>query len=389
VIRKIAIIVEADAFDRKGLFNAVLGRVSAMHDSGVFNVDFWCIQSQDDILSRHVRHRVKPPMHCRELLVEGVKVRLIWNKFSYIDAILYDRCHEIRPSWNRYVRHTATLFKDYDFISAHSLNAASLAASTGLPFSITWHGSDIHTHPFRNKAVMRETHQLMKLALCNIFVSQQLLDISDKICKDCRKVVSRNGVSSIFITMNQDDRRKIREHYGIKDTEKAIGYAGNFMKVKNVEALPAIFSSIYNRIGNCVFFCAGDGKLKAAVEQSMNVPCTFLGNVQTREMNNLFNALDVLIVPSLKEGFSLVCAEALMCGCKVAGSCVGAIPQIIGEENTADPLDVNYIEELTDITERLLRNDARAKLCDDYSWKAVVAQEEKLFKSLMTDKAAY
>lgn len=66
------------------------------------------------------------------------------------------------------------------------------------------------------------------------------------------------------------------------------------------------------------------------------------GYITGQEKNGLFNASDVLVLPSYHEGFPLVVLEALSAGCALIVTPVGAMPEILDETNTiwVEPGDV-------------------------------------------------
>ena len=67
---------------------------------------------------------------------------------------------------------------------------------------------------------------------------------------------------------------------------------------------------------------------------------TFTGFVPDEDLVALYNAAQVLALPSLAEGFGLPAMEAMACGLPVAASRRGSLPEIVGEAGVFfDPLD--------------------------------------------------
>ncbi len=63
-----------------------------------------------------------------------------------------------------------------------------------------------------------------------------------------------------------------------------------------------------------------------------------------RELRLLYSGADLLVAPSLYEGFGLPVLEAMACGCPVLVGDRGALPEIVGDAGRqVDPYDVNSI----------------------------------------------
>jgi glycosyltransferase involved in cell wall biosynthesis len=56
-----------------------------------------------------------------------------------------------------------------------------------------------------------------------------------------------------------------------------------------------------------------------------------LGHVSDRVLVSLYRVADLVVQPSLLEGFGLTALEAIMCGTPVIGSSTGALPEVIGD----------------------------------------------------------
>jgi glycosyltransferase involved in cell wall biosynthesis len=69
-----------------------------------------------------------------------------------------------------------------------------------------------------------------------------------------------------------------------------------------------------------------------------------LGSVPAEHLASLYRRAACLVYPSLYEGFGLPVLEAMACGCPVAASNAGAIPEVAGDAAVLfDPLDVDAI----------------------------------------------
>ena len=387
---RIAVIFESSPFDRKGLFNAVHNRIRHLRDTGECEVDAYCIHSHDNAFTRRVRHNPEVPF-VEETVVDDVRYRLLWYDFSIIDHILVHKLHRRPLFFASFMSGCIDLFKGYDCISAHSFTGALFASEAsarfGIPYFVTWHGSDIHTHPWRNPMILRDTRSLMGRAACNFFVSKALLKDSDRINPSVRKEVLYNGVSSAFTRFSAEKRESLRARYGISEGDKVVAYAGSIVAVKNVMSLQPIFHSIRAGYGPSLkFWMIGDGKLRRQVQEAMtedaSMDVRFWGNIPSEEMPLLLNCVNVLLLPSLNEGLGMICAEAIRCGASVAGSDAGGIPEVIGSEYTV-PLGDGFVAGLSDKVIQMLQSPQTQLLPPELDWTATASRELSFIKEIL------
>lgn len=84
-----------------------------------------------------------------------------------------------------------------------------------------------------------------------------------------------------------------------------------------------------------------------------------LGHVSDQHLISLYRSANLVVQPSLMEGFGLTSLEAMMCGAPVAGAAAGAIPEVIGEADFLfDPMNAG---ELSALIGRVLTEDAFAR----------------------------
>lgn len=386
---RVAVIFESSPFDRKGLFNAVHQRIRHLLATGECEVDAYCIHSKDTAFTRRVRHTPEVPC-VNEVKVDGIKYRMLWYDFSIIDHLLVNKLRREPVFFTRFLAGTVGLLTGYDCILAHSFTGALFAYEasriSGIPYLVTWHGSDIHTHPWRNSLILARTRSLMEDAKCNFFVSKALMADSDRITTSARKEVLYNGVSSAFSRFGVEERTSFRKQFGLAEDEKVVAFVGSIVAVKNVHCLQPLFSNIRARYdGPLKFWMVGDGKLRSQVEKSMraddSIDVRFWGNVPSDQIPSIMNCVDVMVLPSLNEGLPLVCAEAIRCGASVVGSDVGGISEVIGKENTV-PLGDGFVEGLSAKAVAMLEEPVVQEIPSQLDWAATAAKELIFIKAL-------
>lgn len=126
-----------------------------------------------------------------------------------------------------------------------------------------------------------------------------------------------NAIDLDKFKYNESLRKKKRKELGIKDDTLAIGHIGRFVAQKNHDYLIDIFNEIYKKNNNSILLLAGQGPLMEDVknkvkELNLENSVKFLG--QRNDANELYQAFDVFLLPSLYEGLPVVGVEAQASG---------------------------------------------------------------------------
>ena len=390
--KKIAIIFNGNVQDRKGYVNAVLERAKRLYAQGEYSVDVFCISQYDHWLVRQLRHSERVIRQAK-VVVDGMLINMIWYPFSLIDYFLSVKLRTkklIEPLLTKRILHC---FEGYDLIIAHSTTSGVIALNVKnkyrIPYTITWHGSDIHTEPFINHSYKQLVIKVIESAAVNMFVSQKLRDTAQQIYPNIvDSYVSYNGASDIFYKYGDEEKCHIREQYRLTREDKVVGFVGGLVPIKNVDILPEIFNKINEVCPSVKFWIIGDGKLRKNIEFKLQekypmINCTMFGNQSVKVMPDIMNCLDLLLLPSQNEGLPLVIVEALRCATNVVAADVGGIKEVIGDKNAIDHGD-GFIERFAQrCTEILINNESCPKLPEQFDWDIIVKNELMLYKSIL------
>ena len=126
-----------------------------------------------------------------------------------------------------------------------------------------------------------------------------------------------NAIDVDKFKYNEKVRKAKRKELNIKDKDLVIGHIGRFVKQKNHEFLIDIFNEIHKQNKNAILLLAGDGPLKEKTknkvkELELEKNVQFLG--QRNDANELYQAFDAFVLPSLYEGLPVVGVEAQTAG---------------------------------------------------------------------------
>lgn len=125
-----------------------------------------------------------------------------------------------------------------------------------------------------------------------------------------------NAVEGNAFRFSDDVRRQKRDELGIRD-QLVIGHIGRLSFQKNHQFLLQIFCEIQKREPSAILLLVGTGKLEKeimdlALKLGVQRNVRFLGN--RSDVNELYQAMDVFVLPSHYEGLPVVGIEAQFSG---------------------------------------------------------------------------
>lgn len=154
-------------------------------------------------------------------------------------------------------------------------------------------------------------------------------------------VISPNGLDSHW-KPNSIDQDFIRR-YGLD--QGFLLFVGNPKPHKNFSRVLSAFESLVKEDhypGKLVSIGLPPGNLSPALRDRV----LFLPHCSDPELGLFYSGADLLVAPSLYEGFGLPVLEAMACGCPVLISDQGALPEISGDAGfQVNPYDIRAIKE--------------------------------------------
>ncbi len=200
------------------------------------------------------------------------------------------------------------------------------------------------------------------------------------ISPSCVEVIY-NGVSPRFRPdVPEEERRRVAEKYGI--TRPYLLFLGGEKPHKNAQNVVRAFAEARRRRPDLPQTLVLGGPIPAnaaridALIAALDVGRSIIrpGRIAEEDLPGLFAGADVLLYPTLYEGFGLPVVEAMACGTPVLTSSTSALQEIAGGyAYLVDPLDVDAIARgivlLT--TDPKVRSDfveLGRKRARDFSW---------------------
>lgn len=129
-----------------------------------------------------------------------------------------------------------------------------------------------------------------------------------------------------------------------------VGFVGRLVHQKGIDilmgAIEALKDSLYH------FHIYGDGEYRDQIIGLENAlgrdRVTYHGFVPSNEIHKAYDAIDVLIAPSIDEGLPYTFIEAMACGVPVIASDVGGVSEIVEDGRTGLLIKPNSVESLVD-----------------------------------------
>ena len=135
-------------------------------------------------------------------------------------------------------------------------------------------------------------------------------------------LVLNNAIDVEQYVYNYKVRKDIREKLKIKD-KLVFGHVGRFVEVKNHEFLLDIFKKIVEKKSDAILILVGTGKLLNQVKEKsekLNLQEKVLFMGERNDVNNLLQAMDGFIFPSIYEGLPFTLIEAQAAGLPILAS---------------------------------------------------------------------
>lgn len=390
--KRIAVIFTGNILDRKGAINATLERIKFLKKTNQFELDVFWLYEYGNFLGKKILHYPQK-LNEEKLILDDIEINIIQLEYPFFYYLFASKIIRRPYSYEyRFLDNIAQRFAGYDLLSVHSRKCAILGKVVkkkyNIPFSITWHGSDIHTEPFQKRYFLISTRSVLESASINLFVSNQLLDKSFEIFDSASRAVLYNGVNKErFRKIPKCELEHIVKLLKIETNKKQVSFIGNLLPIKNIKSLPQIFRFVLVSYPNVQFHIIGDGILRnsffnACLDFKDNI--IFHGNQPSDIMPEIYNCMDLVVLPSLNEGLPLTAVESVACGTCFVGSNVGGISEVVGVENVVDH-GPDFCRNMANLIIRHLQNPQTPTLPEKFDWDVTAYKEANIYKTILNE----
>ena len=305
------------------------------------------------------------------------KIGMTWAAYALADCFEKAALKLIEQGW------------DFDAIDAHYYYPDGVAAveagrRLGKPVVVTARGTDINLIP-RYARQRRMILEAAESAQASITVCQALKDEMVALGASADKIsVLRNGVD--LTLFRPADRDAIRERMHLQgpvllSVGHLIERKGHHLVLEAAASMPAVTVLI-----------AGDGPERSALEQyagriGIAGRVRFLGALPHEQLPELYNAADVLVLASSREGWPNVMLEAMACGARVVTTRVSDVPDVVNAPAAGAWVEERSPESLARIISQLLaapvpREETRTHALG-FTWEATTQGQLGLFREIL------
>ncbi len=129
--------------------------------------------------------------------------------------------------------------------------------------------------------------------------------------------IVHNAVDLNVFAFDAEQRRILREEFGIDKDVKVLGHVGRFAEQKNHAFLADVFRSVHDSHPNTTLLLVGDGPLRASFSEKIErlglVDNVIFAGIR-KDVSKVLSAMDVFVFPSFYEGMPNTVIEAQATG---------------------------------------------------------------------------
>jgi|tagenome__1003787_1003787.scaffolds.fasta_scaffold20972615_2 teichuronic acid biosynthesis glycosyltransferase TuaC len=239
------------------------------------------------------------------------------------DRFIADAAWRRRTDWSGGAR---LIHGHYSLVG---LAASRLAHRVGVPFVLTFHGSDLNTWPSRHADRLEDLRRAVREAAAVFAVSGALVTRLRELT-GAEAVHLPIGIDHGAVDASVLPKSAARQALGLS-TEGVIAlFVGHLVKEKGVrEFVSAILGLGDPFVG--VLVGAGPESGWGTSDPGARGRIQYAGLRAPDDVLRFMAAADVLVLPSYGEGLPTVLVEAGSVGLPVVGSAVGGIPELLAE----------------------------------------------------------
>ncbi|MHB1349598.1 MAG: glycosyltransferase family 4 protein [Desulfobulbaceae bacterium] len=261
-----------------------------------------------------------------------------------------------------------------------------------IPLVVTFHGFVVDRETARYSTFLQKVHHLTAL---RFFIKLALKSATRVTCvSQFTAEMIRNNLNytgKISVIYNGVDTTKFTPAKKQEDSKVKVLFSGNLTRRKGAHLLPDIASSLDKNIELC--YTSGlRGKNPLPNMPNMRN----IGPIPYAAMPAVYQGADILLFPTVREGFGLAAAEAMACGLPVVTTNCSSLPELVVDGKGGYLCEIGNTEEFARRINQLAQSSIlrkemgefnRTRVEERFTLKQMVDNYHDLFTEVMDTSA--
>lgn len=243
---------------------------------------------------------------------------------------------------------------------------------------------------FRNKITYKKLTE--KIITNSLATKNSLLKNIDWLNENKIDVVY-NGIN--IHEYSESNTKNLKEELKINQESKVIGFVGRLSPQKGIEYLVEAYAKIAEVYKDTYLLIVGEGELKeycVTEFRKLNLTDKVIFTGFRKDIPNVMRTIDILVLPSLWEGFGIVLVEAMAAQKPCVASRISSIPEIVINGKTGILVDAKNSDALASALSTLLSDEEKRKVMgkngqklvdEKFSMSKMIQSYEKIFSELL------
>jgi glycosyltransferase involved in cell wall biosynthesis len=228
----------------------------------------------------------------------------------------------------KYRKMLSNFFKehhDYKVVHLHSTSKNYMVLKYAKKYDIPVRIAHSHSIDFATKNVFKKfIGNILKIMLikystdyfaCSKKAGEWLF--GKKITNSNKFKIIHNAIDYDKFKFNENIRREYRIKFNLENDNIVVGHVGRFSNPKNHTFLIDIFYELYKSNPKCKLLLVGTGEKEEEIKskvKNLNIEKNVIFAGFRNDVNNIMQAMDIFLLPSLYEGLPVVGIEAQAAG---------------------------------------------------------------------------
>lgn len=286
--------------------------------------------------------------------------------------------------------------EDYDFLHAHSLFsngyiALQVKEQYGIPYVVSVRGTDlntffkymVHLRPIGLKILEHAEKVIFLSEACRASLFEKYLPTNSSNSIYLKTKVIPNGIDSFWFK----EIGKTKKLQGVKKIR--LVFVGTISKRKNLITTIRAINILIKQGYKVTYTVVGRVQDEKIYNKIKKIPfVNYIEPVEKGQLLNIYRDNDIFIMPSVRETFGLVYAEAMSQGLPVIYTRGQGFDRQFNEGVVGYSVDCFDTAEIANRVHRImedytyLSNNA-IKLCDKFNWENIIGEYEKIYNDML------